>query len=176
MSFTAHDAGSNQVDLPTGDLYVELSAASTSGPLYQAPQRLAATKSGKALKLDPVTIVCRSPGGTQQLFTLPAGLMMHVICTHITWSTPLALPANFAWPVKDSVTPRCVLRHHTRNILLGPCTVDMVGWLPVQRTDHRKAQDCCLCSRSSSAVLQHCFSGTRLPCPSKTLNTLNPRP
>ena len=68
MNFTAHDAGSNQVDLPTGDLYVELLAGSTSGPLYEVAQRLAATKLGKALNLDPVTVVCRSPGGSQPLY------------------------------------------------------------------------------------------------------------
>lgn len=62
MSITAHDAGGNQVDLPTGELFVELSATSTSGPVSEFAQKLVSSKQGKTLALNPVALVSRSPG------------------------------------------------------------------------------------------------------------------
>ena len=62
MTITAHDIGGNQVDLPTGELFVELSATSTSGPLFDSAQKLVSSKQGKTLAVNPVALVCRSSG------------------------------------------------------------------------------------------------------------------
>lgn len=62
MSFTAHDAGDNQLDVPAGQWFVELSATLRRGAVFRSPQKLQPTVNRQSLDLPQVSFTCTKSG------------------------------------------------------------------------------------------------------------------